>query len=115
MSVPGRMTSRFPLSVRAGRPIRRAVRPLDSPQKGSYDLGLPLPGPARLRVRPGGQSPTSVLTGWVRKRGMDARGEITMSTFMASEKTASSGAWHVIDAQDQVLGRIATAAARLLQ
>jgi len=23
---------------------------LDSPQKGSYDLGLPLPGPARQRL-----------------------------------------------------------------
>jgi large subunit ribosomal protein L13 len=39
-----------------------------------------------------------------------------MSTFMASATTASaSGRWHVIDADGQVLGRIATAAARLLQ
>ena len=49
------------------------------------------------------------------KRGKRACGEITMSTFMASEKNASSGAWHVIDAENQVLGRIATKAARLLQ
>jgi len=34
---------------------------------------------------------------------------------MASEKSAASSAWHVIDAENQVLGRIATAAARLLQ
>jgi large subunit ribosomal protein L13 len=46
---------------------------------------------------------------------MSARGEITMSTFMASEKNASNGAWHLIDAENQVLGRIATKAARLLQ
>ena len=39
-----------------------------------------------------------------------------MSTFMASaEFAAASGRWHVIDAEGQVLGRIATAAARLLQ
>jgi large subunit ribosomal protein L13 len=39
-----------------------------------------------------------------------------MSTFMASaEHTAGTARWHVIDADGQVLGRIATAAARLLQ
>ncbi len=39
-----------------------------------------------------------------------------MSTFMASAATAIAGSrWHVIDADGQVLGRIATAAARLLQ
>ena len=39
-----------------------------------------------------------------------------MSTFMASaEFAAASGRWHVIDADGRVLGRIATAAARLLQ
>jgi len=38
-----------------------------------------------------------------------------MSTFMASEKNATSGAWHVIDAENRVLGRIASKAARLLQ
>src|SRR5512137_1988650 len=39
-----------------------------------------------------------------------------MSTFMATARTASeSGRWHVIDADGQVLGRIATRAARLLQ
>src|SRR5688572_24955730 len=39
-----------------------------------------------------------------------------MSTFMASaEYAAASGRWHVIDADGQVLGRLATAAARLLQ
>jgi large subunit ribosomal protein L13 len=39
-----------------------------------------------------------------------------MSTFMASARTAAAGGrWHVIDADGQVLGRIATAAARLLQ
>jgi large subunit ribosomal protein L13 len=34
---------------------------------------------------------------------------------MASQKNAPQSAWHVIDAEDQVLGRIATKAARLLQ
>src|SRR5262245_19890165 len=38
-----------------------------------------------------------------------------MSTFMASQKNAPHSAWHVIDAENQVLGRIATKAARLLQ
>ena len=39
-----------------------------------------------------------------------------MSTFMATEKLAATNtSWHVIDADGQVLGRIATAAARLLQ
>jgi len=37
-----------------------------------------------------------------------------MRTFVASAKSADSR-WHVIDAQDQVLGRLATLAARLLQ
>jgi large subunit ribosomal protein L13 len=36
-----------------------------------------------------------------------------MSTFVASAE--QSGTWHVIDAEGRVLGRIATAAARLLQ
>jgi large subunit ribosomal protein L13 len=42
-----------------------------------------------------------------------------MSTFMATAEhaaqKATSGRWHVIDADGQVLGRVATAAARLLQ
>ena len=39
-----------------------------------------------------------------------------MSTFMASAGSAAAGGrWHVIDAEGRVLGRIATAAARLLQ
>ena len=39
-----------------------------------------------------------------------------MSTFMATAKDAAdSSRWHVIDANGQVLGRIATVAARLLQ
>ena len=37
-----------------------------------------------------------------------------MRTFIASAKSADSR-WHVIDAQGQVLGRVATLAARLLQ
>ena len=37
-----------------------------------------------------------------------------MRTFVASAKRADSR-WHVIDAKDQVLGRVATLAARLLQ
>ncbi len=39
-----------------------------------------------------------------------------MSTFMATAKDAAdSSRWHVIDANGQVLGRVATIAARLLQ
>src|SRR6059036_2732481 len=39
-----------------------------------------------------------------------------MSTFMANAKQAADGKrWHVIDADGRVLGRVATAAARLLQ
>src|SRR5213080_1545317 len=39
-----------------------------------------------------------------------------MSTFIASADHAATGArWHLIDADGQVLGRIATKAARLLQ
>ncbi len=39
-----------------------------------------------------------------------------MSTFMATaQHAAQTGRWHVIDAGGQVLGRIATVAARLLQ
>ena len=37
-----------------------------------------------------------------------------MRTFVASAKRLDSR-WHVIDAKDQVLGRVATLAARLLQ
>ena len=40
----------------------------------------------------------------------------SMSTFVArAEQGTSAGHWHVIDADGRVLGRIATAAARLLQ
>jgi large subunit ribosomal protein L13 len=39
-----------------------------------------------------------------------------MSTFMATaELVAASDRWHIIDAEDRVLGRLATVAARLLQ
>jgi large subunit ribosomal protein L13 len=39
-----------------------------------------------------------------------------MSTFMVTaQQAALSGRWHIIDADGQVLGRIATRAARLLQ
>ena len=39
-----------------------------------------------------------------------------MPTFIASaEKAAADSKWHIIDADGQVLGRIATVAARLLQ
>ena len=39
-----------------------------------------------------------------------------MSTFMATaQHAAESGRWHVIDADGQILGRLATQAARLLQ
>jgi len=39
-----------------------------------------------------------------------------MSTFMATaQQTAATTHWHVIDAGDRVLGRVATEAARLLQ
>src|SRR5712691_11940645 len=44
------------------------------------------------------------------------RAYLGMSTFMASADTAAAASrWHIIDAEGQVLGRIATLAARLLQ
>ena len=43
-----------------------------------------------------------------------AKDSLFMGTFIASAKSADSR-WHVIDAGDQVLGRVATLAARLLQ
>ena len=38
-----------------------------------------------------------------------------MSTFMASARIAENDRWHIIDAAGQVLGRLSTVAARLLQ
>jgi large subunit ribosomal protein L13 len=38
-----------------------------------------------------------------------------MSTFMAGGDQVATRRWHIIDAEGQVLGRLATAAARLLQ
>ena len=38
-----------------------------------------------------------------------------MSTFMAGASNATSGVWHVIDADGRVLGRVATKASRVLQ
>src|SRR5947208_9332597 len=39
-----------------------------------------------------------------------------MSTFIASEKEAAANSrWHIIDAEGEVLGRVATLAARILQ
>src|SRR5467141_1111439 len=39
-----------------------------------------------------------------------------MSTFMATADSAAAGSrWHIIDAEGQVLGRLATLAARMLQ
>ena len=43
-----------------------------------------------------------------------SEGSLFMRTFVASAKSADSR-WHVIDANGQVLGRVATLAARLLQ
>ncbi len=54
-----------------------------------YDLGLPLTGKRR-------------------------KGTETMRTFVATPKTVSRK-WHVIDAEGRVLGRVATAAAKMLQ
>jgi large subunit ribosomal protein L13 len=80
---------------------------LDSAQKGTYDLGLPLPGPAR--------------PGTLRKQVSAGQeipyiGSMRMSTFMAGASQAAAGSrWHIIDAEGQSLGRLATVAARLLQ
>jgi large subunit ribosomal protein L13 len=62
-----------------------------------------------LLARPGGNPPNSA-------RGFFERVLSGMSTFMASASTAAAGSrWHIIDAEGQVLGRLATLAARLLQ
>jgi large subunit ribosomal protein L13 len=85
------------------------VSGLDTPQKGSYDLGLRLLGLARLVVCPSGKSPN--IGSRVFERVVSG-----MSTFMASaDSAAAQTRWHIIDADGQVLGRIATVAARLLQ
>ena len=68
----------------------RVLLCLDSCQKGSYHLGLPSFG-----FSPEGDPPV-------------------MRTFVATPRSVDSK-WHVIDADEQVLGRIASAAARLLQ
>jgi large subunit ribosomal protein L13 len=47
-------------------------------------------------------------------RDLPAKDSLFMRTFVASAKSAESR-WHVIDANGQVLGRVATLAARLLQ
>jgi len=61
---------------------------------------------ARAGKTPGSQY-TAVFSG---------KALLEMSTFMASaQRAAESSRWHVIDAGGQVLGRIATRAARLLQ
>jgi large subunit ribosomal protein L13 len=60
--------------------------------------------------RAGGQSPQHFVRGWFEKVISG------MSTFIASAaRSAAERRWHVIDADGQVLGRIATVAARLLQ
>src|SRR6266700_6825397 len=78
---------------------------LDSPQKHSYDLGLPSSGPARQVFVRAGNSPVQVGEGF-----------LGMSTFMVgATEAAENTRWHVIDAEGQVLGRIATIVATLLQ
>jgi large subunit ribosomal protein L13 len=47
-------------------------------------------------------------------RGWPPKDSLFMRTFVASAKRADSR-WHVIDAEGQVLGRVATLAAKLLQ
>ena len=68
-----------------------------------------MPGPVRLVACPGGKSPN--IGSLIFERSTSG-----MSTFMASADTAAAQSrWHIIDADKQVLGRIATVAARLLQ
>src|SRR5258708_5276015 len=68
------------------------------------------------QVHPGRKSLTSVRDGQERRGLPRPKGEKGMSTFIASEKEAiANSRWHIIDAEGQVLGRIATVAARLLQ
>src|SRR5262245_15621676 len=103
------------VSDRGGNPISVAGPMLDSAQKGTYDLRLSLSGPARPTDQAlgvgGGKSPQHDRL--LRRKVILGMG---MSTFMASGETAAAGRrWHIIDADGRVLGRIATAAARLLQ
>ena len=86
-------------------PSRNVGAALDSAQKGSYALGLRLPGPARLMLESGPEIPQH------RFDGLFERAFSGMSTFMASADTAAAGSrWHIIDAEGQVLGRLATLA-----
>src|SRR5439155_26831971 len=90
---------------------------LDSAQKGTYDLGLPLSAPAGPVVWsvPDSTSFGSPLT-TVFGQAENHKGLRRMSTFIATaDHAARNTRWHIIDADGRVLGRIATAAARLLQ
>jgi large subunit ribosomal protein L13 len=69
-------------------------RKVDTPYNRPYHWGLRFLA-AALEVRP-------------------PKDSLFMRTFVASAKSADSR-WHVIDAKGQVLGRVATLAARLLQ
>src|SRR5260370_22192644 len=83
---------------------------LDSPQKGTYALGLPLSTVAG----PSGLVAFSLYNGLYEYEGV-----LGMTTFMASADRATPGyvesRWHLIDADGRALGRLATVAAHLLQ
>src|SRR5947207_9304129 len=97
------------LSARTPARFSHAVQLLTVPRKARMIwVYRCLDLPDWLRVR-AGNPPTSV-------RGFFERFFSGMSTFMASAETAAAASrWHIIDADGQVLGRIATVAARLLQ
>src|SRR5436309_15815800 len=87
---------------------------LDTTVKAPYDLGLPLPGPAGPSASLASGRDTPYI-GFCSYPSLE-RALLGMSTFMASADTAAAASrWHIIDADGQVLGRIASAAARLLQ
>src|ERR687890_379823 len=86
--------------LRVRCPARGALSPCE--RRDRRDLGC-LTVPRSLRII------------WVCRRSDKPRKEPpVMRTFVASAKSVDSR-WHVIDAEEQVLGRIATLAARLLQ
>jgi len=84
--------------------IGRCGSHLDSAPKRSYHQGLSLSD----STQQGRATPNTTVSNGERDFGM--------STFIASADHAATGArWHLIDADGQVLGRIATKAARILQ
>ena len=83
------------------------IRSTRTAQKMHTDHGRKLTVLPSLRI-------IGVCGYWRRRKVRPPKDSLFMRTFVASAKSADSR-WHVIDAEGQVLGRVATLTARLLQ